>query len=237
MIKAITTAQQVLDLFYQDLVSSEDPIVIDKGFAINEVLSARNYLLGQEFVESRKLDISLHGDDYELTEVGGEWTESFKGDVLFDKELNQFYVPLPVSVFTFQYDKHNMGVQTIIPLGRCEEITRIRLNESWLACAFDVTSDGVVWYVQGKRIMFRNLDRNCVKSIIMNVIPSYDDCKRDDTCQAVIPDSREFEIKKMVLDNMFRAYQIRLGKISSTDDGNPNPSGSPEGAPINSLAN
>lgn len=233
MINVTVTAQQIQDLFYQQIMSKED--FFDLDFFINEVLSVRNALLEQEFKEERKMDISLYGDEYPLTLIGGEWSEQYKGEVKYNEDLLEYYTDIPVKIFSFPYDRYTLGVQSIIPLGKCDELLRIRLNEAWVACGFDVTADTVCWYVQHNKIVFKNIDNHCIKNIVMNLIPSYDDCTRDEKCTALVPDGKEFQIKQLVLDNTFKAYQIRLGKIDMTSNSNPNPNGSPEGAPKNSL--
>lgn len=237
MINVALVAQQVLDYFYQDVPSTEDATVIDLGFAINECLSARNFLLEEEFKEERKMDIGLYGDDYPLTLISAEWAEPFRADLVFDEELNEWYAPIPVAIFSFPYDRYSLGVQNITPLGECNDLLRIRLNEAWVACAFDVTADSVSWYVQGNRVVFKNISKGCFKKVIMYLIPSYSDCDYDKRCTAIIPDGKEFKIKQLVLESMYRAYQVRLGKIDVMANQNPNPAGTPNAAPVNSLSN
>lgn len=204
------TAQNTMDLYYQQYKSDEDFFQFYHFQYLNSVVYGK--ILQEEYEKSYKLSLAERGIG-EAT-MNPEWYVPAELDVVPSEEGDREVV-LPSCPFTFRFDRSSTGIQNISQLaGRCGEFIRISAEETWKLKSAPNT-DIIWWYPLGNKIIFPKI--HCgLKKVRVLYIPSLKEL--DDNC--AIPDSMAHDIIAGTLNLMFIARSG--GVVDMTSNQNPN---------------
>lgn len=206
----IETAQNTMDLYYQQYKSDEDFFEEYHFKYLNAV--AFSQILQEEYEKSYKLSLAEKGVGE--AQLNPEWFIPEERDVvgsdMGDKELTLTDCP-----FTFRFDKQSSGIQGVYPLsGKCGDFIRMSIDDQWkLKNAPE--SDIVFWFPLSNKIVFKNVKCG-LKKVKVVYIPSLKSLA--DSC--VIPDSMQMEVIQRTLQLMFVARQGAVVDMSNNQ--NPN---------------
>lgn len=210
MASLIITAQNCMDLYYQQFKSDED-FFEDYHFKyLCGVAYAK--ILQDEYEKSYKLNLMEKGIG--MASINPQWFVAeeieLKASDIGDKEIQ-----LKACPFTFRFDMQSSGIQGLYPLnGTCGDFIRINVDDKWKLKTVPTTNI-VWWYPFSDKIIFENI-RCGLKKVKVLYIPSLKDV--EDKCG--LPDSMEADIIDWVLQRMFLARNGTV--VDMTNDQNPN---------------
>ncbi len=210
MATLVETAQNCMDLYYQQFKSDEDFFELYHFKYLCGVAQAK--LLQVEYEKAYARSLQIHG--IPEARMNPQWFISenveLKASDIADKEIELKDCP-----FTFLYDASSTGIENVYPLnGKCGDFIRMSIDDKWKLKSSPATNI-VWWFPFGKKIGFMNL--HCgLKQVKVVYIPSL--AKLEDTCG--IADGIEADIITWVLNLMAAARNGAV--VDMTNDQNPN---------------
>lgn len=203
-------AQIVMDSFYQEFAPANAFFSLD-DFA-QRIADCRDSELEREFLiqyQQNKLSFPI---------VNPAWLSRETVEIKKDEEGNS-YADVCTPLYEFPFDSKGSGVQEVIPMGTaCAEFIRIAFDQVWQVCM--APSNSVNFYsVEKCRIWLHNFYA-CTDKLMVLLVPSQSGLSFE---KQSVPDGKAESIRELVLNRMWRDYQVKLGKIVTHTDGNPNP--------------
>lgn len=152
--------------------------------------------------------------------INPNWLKTVFIDLTKDHETGEWSGLICEPLFEFPFDELGSSVVDVSPSGNsCGEFVRISHHQSWAIC-MTPTTDMIFFSVQGCRLLLYNFF-GCTEKARATIVPSQSGLPFE---QQSVPDGKVAQIKEVVLNRMFRDFQVKLGKISAHNSGNPNPS-------------
>lgn len=184
----------------------------------------RDNLLDTEF------QIQINKNKGVFPEVNPNWLSREVVDVKRD-EQGKWYADVCTPLYEFPQDERGMGIQDIDPFGGgCAEFVRITNHQAWQICLLPPTHQNF-YSVEKCRIWLYNFF-NCTPKLEVTIVASQSGLPLD---KQTVPDGKAATIREVVLNKFFRNYQVKLGKIKTINDGNPNPQPNETGLTYDAL--
>lgn len=185
-------------------------------FGINDfaakLVDERDNLLEAEF------KIQLNRNRNQFPVISPQWLSREMAEVKKDDQ-GRFYVDICTPLFEFPEDERGSGLQNVIPYGKaCAEFIRITPDQVWGMCMLPATSTNF-YSLEKCRIWLHNFYA-CTEKLEVVIVASQSGLSFENQS---IPDGKAATIREIVINKMFRDYQVKLGKIQVVNDGNPNP--------------
>lgn len=201
-------AQIAMDSFYQDF-RPDSAFYILEDFA-DRIVDVRDSELEREFMIQYARD--------EPVKINPAWLKRVKVKVDLDENGSAF-ADICEPLYEFPIDEVGLAVQEVMPFGQgCAEFVRIGINQVWQVCMIPPT-DKNFYSVEKCRIWLYNFF-GCTDYLNVLIVPSQSGLPLE---QQTVPDGKAESIREVVLNSMWRDYNMKLGKISVHGDGNPNP--------------
>lgn len=203
-------AQIVMDSFYQDFRPDSGFFTLE-DFA-DRVVDVRDSELEREFLIQ-----------YQLTrgsppKINPAWLKRIKVKVDHDENGDAF-ADVCEPLFEFPMDELGSGIQDVIPFKQgCAEFIRISTNQVWQLCMLPPT-DRNFYAIEKCRIWLYNFF-GCTDYLSVLIVPSQSGLPLS---EQTVPDGKAESIREVVMNSMWRDWQVKLGKINVHGDGNPNP--------------
>lgn len=207
---ALDVAQQIEDDFNQTFRPANAFFTLE-DFALKAV-QVRDSELEREFL------IQYQQNKTSFPVINPMWLDREKVPVKKDEEGN-WYADVCTPIYELPMDSRGAGIQDVKPFGNsCAEFVRITNQQQWQICMLPPTNQNF-YSIEKCRIWLHNF-YGCTDSLNVVLVPSQSGKSLD---QQTIPDGKVASVIEVVLNSMWRNYQIKLGKISVHGDGNPNP--------------
>jgi hypothetical protein len=206
------TAQNLMDLYYQNYKSDED--FFKKHHFKYIAAVAYNALLQSYYDDSYRRNLAENGrGDVDLNQ---DWfiTE----EVEIKNEHGLFVGSFKNKPYAFMHDNQYRSISTIIPLtqttGCIVKLARIDEKIVWQLSSLPKTAY-TFWYLLGGKLRFANV-RCGVGKVLVYLIPALMDTEDD----RVIADALEAPVIQAALNMMFTARQGTV--VDMTNNQNPN---------------
>lgn len=206
-------AQNIMDQYYQQYRSDTDFFRLYHFKYMAAIGYAK--LVQDEYKEQYEKNKAEEG--YGYLSAPSDWLVSEKKKVDRDDE-DQYFVELDNFPMTFLFDNQNTAIQDVEPVGNnnCREFQRIQKDLLWQYKLLSDFTDVTYWFVDGKKIIFKNL--LCKpKEVKITYIPGLS-INIDDNFN--IPVTKEADVFDWVLNRLIIARQGTV--IDWSQDGNPN---------------
>lgn len=211
-------AQQIQDDFEQSF-APQDSFFKPIDYQL-KVIDARDAMLEEEFLIQWKY-AQQKGIPYSsYIAISPDWKKRITIKLDHDKERDEWFADICEPLYEFPMDYCGLGVQEVQPLGqKCAEFVRIQTSEVWQTC-LTASSPVILYSVEKCRIKLHNFDGACTDKLDVWIIPSQSSLPIN---EQVVPDGKADTIREMVISNIWRNYNARLGKIDMSNEGNSNP--------------
>lgn len=203
-------AQIVTDSFYQNFRPATAFFTLE-DFA-RRIIDVRDSEMEKDFL------IQYQQNKNSFPIISPQWLE--REVVKIDRnEEGNFYADVCTPVFEIPFDVRGAGIQEVSPMGSaCAEFIRISHNQTWQMCMI-ATTDANFYSIEKCRIWLHNFYA-CAEKLNVLFVPSQAGLPLE---KQTVPDGKAETIREVVLNSVWRDYQMKLGKISTHVDGNPNP--------------
>lgn len=190
-------AQDIMDLYYQEIKSEED--FFDIGHFIRQVDYAYGEVLKAEYDRLRKEMREDLQSKLDYVTFESDWQTHERLELQREEESGLFYVTPSKGVFSFPYGDSMMGYQNLLPIqrGTCtlvrSSLQRLSLMEDFLP-----SDSGIVYWWPAKDKVYLTAD--CCKVVNLWYIPTIG-------ADALLMPGVAGAITRYVLDIMFKARE------------------------------
>lgn len=207
----LDVAQGIQDDFEQGFAGANSFFKLD-DYA-RKVCEERDSELEREFL------VQYQQNKMSFPIINPNWLRTVFVDLVKDKDTGEWSGLICEPLYEFPFDELGSAIQGVAPMGSgCAEFVRISHHQGWQVC-ITPSLDISFFSIEGCKILLYNFF-GCTEKLRVSIVPSQSAFPFE---QQTVPDGKVAQIKEVVLNRMFRDFQIKMGKISMHNDGNLNP--------------
>lgn len=212
MAKLIDVAEMLQDMYYQAYRTDEDFFDLPHFEYICAMVYSK--ILENEYKIARAESKTEEGISSVI--INGDYL--VKEKVAPKKEDGDYILTLKQSIFQFQFDKNNTGIQRISnPNQGCKRFVRTNMQKSdWMSGILPKT-DRVFFYGTGKQVVLKNVTCALNAELTVMYVPEISSV---DSEEAIIPEGKGYDVVTIGMDLMKRARNGEV--IDMTNNSNPN---------------
>lgn len=200
--------QHALDLFYQDYKGTTQfwdvsDATYFAGVAYADLLSQEYMLVYKSMKQDGDEDIVTFSHDWLATEIAK-----------VQQDGDGYYIELENSPMSFPYDKQDVGIQNVFPVGGKfkGELIRNSINKIWVDDYLPITNK-IFWALLKNRLILKGVGKTPPSSLKVVYVPCVND-------NLLIPDTRQNNVVQMTLKLMMEAKTGNI--VKETNDQNKN---------------